>query len=259
MEFAQQRDRKKFADVGVAVGLAAAGMAVGVVAAVILLDLTRVAGVEMPDSIANVVLMFALQVVGLAGTAAVYMSVTDRGLGYIRLRTPSLKQVGIAVGSVFGMLLAVVVISLFIEALGTEAAEHGTVDQIEQDPRFALYMVPLAILVIGPCEELLFRGVIQTRLLDSFDKVGAIGITSVVFAVIHVPAYGGLTADLESLAVTLSVLFTLSVILGYIYERTDNLTVPIIAHGFYNATLFGIVYIGAEYGEEFEEAATVIF
>jgi membrane protease YdiL (CAAX protease family) len=160
---------------------------------------------------------------------------------------------------------------MILQSLGQSTAQHGTVEQIEQNPRIALYMVPLSILVIGPCEELLFRGVIQTKLRESFSGAGAVGVASGIFALIHIPAYGsdvivdiiqqgGVTMEnLQSLGVTLSILFALALVLGYVYERTENLTVPMITHGFYNAFLFGMVYIGTQYADELEEAAYLLF
>jgi membrane protease YdiL (CAAX protease family) len=259
MAVARERDSDRIADLGVAVGLAIGGMVLGVAAAILTLTVMNTAGVELPESISNVVLMMALQIGGLAGMAAIFLSATGRDIGYVRLRKPSLKQLGIAFGSIFAMLIAVVAVSVVIESLGQEAAEHGTVNQIESNPKFALYMIPLAVLVIGPCEEFLFRGVIQTKLRGSFGTAGAVVATSAIFSSVHVPAYGGLSAGLESILVTLSVLFVLALILGTVYEKTDNLLVPIIAHGFYNAVLFGMVYVSVEYADELEEASALLF
>jgi len=44
------------------------------------------------------------------------------------------------------------------------------------------------------------------------------------------------------------VLFVPALVFGVTYELTDNLVVPSVIHGAYNATLFSIVYIGLRYG-----------
>jgi membrane protease YdiL (CAAX protease family) len=253
-----QEQRGKLRDLGVAVGLAVSGMGLGLVATVVVLSVITLADLGLSDTLTNVALMLPLQVGGLAGTAAAYLRVTGRGLGYIRLRKPSLKQVGVAFGSIFAMLIAVVAVSSVIQSLGQETASHATTQQIESDPTLALYMIPLAVLVIGPCEELLFRGVIQTKLTESFGARGGVLAASVVFSLVHVPSYGGLGAGLSELSITLGVLFALALILGAVYERTENLVVPIIAHGFYNAVLFGLVYVTTRYGDELEQAATLL-
>ncbi|MFP4189252.1 MAG: CPBP family intramembrane glutamic endopeptidase, partial [Halobacteriales archaeon] len=152
---------------------------------------------------------------------------------------------------------AVIGVTVVLESLGQQAADHATTQQIESDPMLALYMIPLALFVIGPCEELLFRGVIQTKLTESFGARGGVLVASVVFSAVHVPSYGGLSAGLNQLMITLGVLFALAIILGAIYEMTDNLVVPVVAHGFYNAVLFGITYLGTRYAEELEQATAI--
>ena len=258
---------ERLTDVGVAVGLAASGMLLGFLAIILIASAVRASGVVLPQSFSIVLSILALQGVGLVGTAVIYLSATDKDLSYVKLRFPSLKQVAVGIGSVFAMLIAVTSLSMLLQVLGQSAAEHGTVEQIQSNPGIALYMVPLSILVIGPCEELLFRGVIQTKLRESFSAVGGVGVASVIFALIHIPAYGGdviadiiqqggvTLANLQSLGVTLSILFTLALVLGYAYEKTGNLTVSMIAHGFYNAVLFGFLYIGSQYAGELDEAA----
>ncbi|MCX2819922.1 MAG: membrane protease YdiL (CAAX protease family) [Methanobacteriota archaeon] len=256
--FLTDERREKLGDLGIAVGLAVGGMGVGLVATVIVISVVAVADLGLSDTARNIVLMLPLQIGGLAGTAVAFLWITDRGFGYVRLRKPSLKHLGIAFGSIFAMLAAVVAVTVVIESLGQQAADHATTQQIESDPRLALYMVPLALLVIGPCEELLFRGVIQTKLTESFGTRGGVVVASVVFSAVHVPSYGGLSAGLNQLAITLGVLFSLAIILGAVYEKTDNLAVPIVAHGFYNAVLFGITYIGTQYADELEQATAVL-
>lgn len=243
---------------GVAAGLAVGGMALGVVATLVVLSVIMFSGVSLPSTIENVVLMLPLQIGGLAGTAAAYLVATGRGLEYIRLRKPSLKDLGIAFGSIFAMLAAVVAITAVIQSLGQQPADHATAQQIDNDPTLALYMIPLALLVIGPCEELLFRGVIQTRLTEAFGAREGVISASVIFSLVHVPSYGGLSSGLTNLGITLGVLFALALILGSIYEKTDNLLVPILAHGFYNAVLFGITYIGTQYADELEQASALV-
>jgi len=261
---------EKLSGVGTAVGLAAAGMALGFVALIFIGSAVSASGVSLSQGLSIVISLLALQGVGLVGTAAVYLSVTDKDLSYVKLRVPSLKQAAIGIGGVFAMLISVTALSAVIQTLGQSAAEHGTVEQVSETPRIALYLVPLSILVIGPCEEFLFRGVIQTKLRESFSGLGAVGVASVIFSLIHIPAYGsdvivdivqqgGVTAaNIQSLSVTLSVLFVLSIILGYLYEKTGNLAVSMITHGFYNAVLFGLLYITAQYADELEEMAQFV-
>ena len=46
----------------------------------------------------------------------------------------------------------------------------------------------------------------------------------------------------------LGVVFALALVLGATYELTDNLVVPALIHGAYNAVQFGIQYLAATGG-----------
>jgi membrane protease YdiL (CAAX protease family) len=35
-------------------------------------------------------------------------------------------------------------------------------------------------------------------------------------------------------------------VFGTVYELTENIVVPALVHGFYNATLFGTLYVGTQ-------------
>jgi membrane protease YdiL (CAAX protease family) len=105
----------------------------------------------------------------------------------------------------------------------------------------------LSVLVIGPSEELLFRGVVQRYLSGVFSRAGAIGVTSVLFAVIHAPTFALAASGLNS-AVVAGTIFAISMTLGYAYALTDNLVVPTVVHGVYDATLFGVAYVALQLG-----------
>jgi membrane protease YdiL (CAAX protease family) len=108
-----------------------------------------------------------------------------------------------------------------------------------------LALVPLSFLLIGPGEELLFRGVVQGRLRQAFSPIAAVVIASAIFAAVHVVALSG---SAGGRAVTVGVLFLPSLVFGAAYERTGNLVVPSLIHGGYNATLFGLFYLSLTMG-----------
>jgi membrane protease YdiL (CAAX protease family) len=95
-----------------------------------------------------------------------------------------------------------------------------------------------ALFLIGPVEELLYRGVMQGRLRQSFGPVAAIGLTSVGFAAGHVATlvWGGDPFTL-GFGLSLIAIATGSVVLGVIYERTGNLVPAILAHSLFNGLL----------------------
>jgi len=127
-----------------------------------------------------------------------------------------------------------------MRTVGVEGSDHATTQQAQERPELMLVMIPIAILVIGPFEELLYRNVIQKSLYDTFSRAGAVVTASVIFAAVHVSAYA--TAGLGAVIASLGTVFGLSLVLGTIYERTENLVIPAPAHGLYNALLFANLY-----------------
>lgn len=79
------------------------------------------------------------------------------------------------------------------------------------------------------------------RDLDYFDVAApsrrdltfVIGGTVAIFAVVHVPAY--YHPDPAVVASSIGVIFGGSLVFGWVYARTDNLVVPALVHGAFNA------------------------
>jgi len=116
-----------------------------------------------------------------------------------------------------------------------QAAELGL-----QNPELLLWLVPLSVLVIAPGEEFLFRGVVQGRLREAFPARIAIPLTAALFALVH---YFSLTGGSGGRLIAIAILFLPSLVFGIAYERTQNLVVPILIHGSYNATLVLLLYV----------------
>lgn len=100
----------------------------------------------------------------------------------------------------------------------------------------------LSIVLVGPAEELLFRGAIQGRLRRSFGPAASILLASGFFASIHVFNFGGSPG---AVVFATGIIAVVGAILGIAYERTGNLTVSILAHGLYNAILMTVAYVSA--------------
>jgi membrane protease YdiL (CAAX protease family) len=112
----------------------------------------------------------------------------------------------------------------------------------------------LFFLIVGPIEELVFRGYMQSRLNEAFDcpyrffgvSWGAgIIITSLLFGFAHVTGYNVnlLTGNysLDWLFGISSVFFGLT--MGFIREKTGNITAPSIVHGASNFFLSIMSYL----------------
>lgn len=198
--------------------------------------------------------LFALLVLSLIGVTGIgfgsvafgYLRLRDVGLNYIQIRVPTIRDVLTIIGgyiltvtgAVLGALV-IVAINSFSDGANIQTAQNGVRKVAESDPTILLILIPASFLLIGPGEELLFRGVIQGRLRENFNPVLGVIIASILFALSH---FLGLTGGALSKFVTIIILLIPSLIFGTAYELTENLVVPSVIHGAYNATVFGLMY-----------------
>jgi uncharacterized protein len=209
-----------------------AGLLMMAFASVFLFDLAAALGAGDSELHFQLV-QYLSTVVGLGSVAVAYLLWRDYGLSYVDLEVPDLRSVLWTIGGLALIFGALIAISLLMTAAGVDTAEHGTTQAVEQNPELLVVIVPAMLLIVGPFEELLYRNVIQKSLYETFSRYGAVVVTSVIFASVHVAAYA--TAGPGQILASLGVLFGLSLVLGFIYERTDNLVVPALVHGAYNA------------------------
>ena len=211
------------------------------------LQLLTAFGISVQERPALLVLLSAIALQGLAfgGVSLGYVAYTEREWSFLNVRVPGIRDLILTATGFLALVGTLVVLSIVYYLLGIESAENVIVEMGLQHPEIFLVMIPLSILLIGPGEELLFRGVIQGLLGEQFGWMVAVTISSVIFAGAHWIglAGGGVLAHLF-------VLFALSLILGTIYEVSENLVVPALIHGMYNALLFLFAYLSAVYGIE---------
>jgi membrane protease YdiL (CAAX protease family) len=89
----------------------------------------------------------------------------------------------------------------------------------------------VTILVAPVAEEVLFRGIIYPWIKQAGFPRLALWITSIVFAAIH-----------SNLMIFLPLLL-LALALTVLYEKTNNLLAPIIAHALFNGMNFAVLYL----------------
>jgi len=90
---------------------------------------------------------------------------------------------------------------------------------------------------IGPfCEEVLFRGVLFPMLTRRLGVGAGLVLHSLLFAAIHMHMPGFLS------------LFSLSIVLGLVYQRSQNLMSAFALHSFFNAMTLLIFFFGPERG-----------
>lgn len=223
------------------------GFGVGTLFAIISVGLLGLVGIDVLERpvLQIVVGVVTLQGLGFGSVALFYLMTRDGGFDLLMISVPDLRDfIWIAAGLI-ALFIALIGVSLVQTTFGIESADHGLVELGTQNPELLLVLVPLSILLVGPGEELLFRGIIQQLLRNRFGVALGIGIASVIFAVAHV---GALTD--EGLLATLVTYVVLSVILGVSYEYSGNLVVPAVIHGLFNAIQFLILYWAVTSGSE---------
>jgi membrane protease YdiL (CAAX protease family) len=183
-----------------------------------------------------------LQAATFVGLVVVFLRATGRE-GILHIHVPSLRDVGLMIGGIVALFVVLTVISVLFNTLGVSTAQNQIVELGLQNPTLMLYMIPLSFLAIGVGEEFLFRGAIQGLLRQVYAPIPAILIASVIFAIAHAPSLLG--GDGGAKAATIAALTALSLVLGALYEYSDNLLVPIVVHGAYDAITFTQVYLMA--------------
>ncbi|AAV45401.1 hypothetical protein BDK61_1404 [Haloarcula quadrata] len=190
----------------------------------------------------------------------VFSYAPDTGAFSIGISVPSLREVGIVVlgyaSAMGGLVVVAVVITALVSMFGIEPATNQAAETGMENPDVLLLLIPASFLLIGPGEELLFRGVVQGRIRDYFGPISGVAIASVIFAGIHYPALSG--GSVTGKLVAVSALLIPSLILGTTYEYTDNIIVPSLIHGAYNATLFTGLYVTVKFSGELSSAANVL-
>lgn len=186
----------------------------------------------------------------ILGTVATFASFLPAVIGYLAITDqwdlvpvskPALRTAGlipVVAVALYGLQIGLL---LLLREFGLQTGQNPATMAAGDPVAYYLAMIAVSILVVGPAEELLFRGVIQGGLRRSFGAAPAILIASVLFGLLHVGVDGTLTEQLAYMGITV----LLGALLGVLYERTGNILVPALAHGLYNAIIFATLLRGA--------------
>ncbi len=153
---------------------------------------------------------------GLPIAAMIHLGLRGSALG---LRRPS--GVALIAGVLIGSTAWYLNVRLVMLLPFDEGSLHSFNHVVDQPP---LIVALLAIAVVPAiCEEVLFRGAVQRSLATKLFPVGAVLVTSLLFAGYHV--------SLIQLVPT----FTLAVMLGALAHRADSVVPGMVAHFLNNA------------------------
>ena len=157
---------------------------------------------------------------------------------FLGLATPQIKR-ALLFGVIMGILVLPVVLLLndwsgrFLNSLGTKPVPQTTIKVLESTVGFGQRLCfGVAAIVLAPiAEEALFRGILYPYLKQRGRPVLAFFGTSLLFAAVH----GNLGTFLP--------LTFLAFVLIFIYEKTDKLLAPILAHALFNGVNFTLFIV----------------
>ena len=178
-----------------------------------------------------------VQFSGFLAAVLGYLAATDEW-ELLRISRPTPWEAGLVVGGGGGLLGFQYGALFVLRELGLTTAQNQAVVPAGDPAAYYLAMIAVSLLVVGPVEEVLFRGVVQGGLRRAFDAAPAVLLASLLFGLVHLSALEG-TAGQQWAYV--AVVVVLGCVLGVLYERTDNVLVPGLAHGVYNAGIYAVL------------------
>jgi membrane protease YdiL (CAAX protease family) len=197
---------------------------------------------ELPDLQLMVMLVLAVQTVGMIG--AIYLfAVYRRGIAWAEIGLRPLSD-GWLVRAVAVGLIAFVLASLLnfgVQSLMAEPPRNPQLDFIAPDG-FSWRGLLVTLIFVGAivpfAEELFFRGLIYGWLRQRMSVGLAASISGFGFAVLH-----GIWWLIPALAL-------LGIILALVYERSGSIWTAVITHGLFNSATTVIFYLALATGLE---------
>lgn len=231
--------------VSTAIGLTYGSYIAGALVILVVATIVRLFGVELSLHPALRIFLNTvfLQGVTFGGIALVYLKLRDLKFEFIPIRIPAKRDIAVTAGGIIALLGLLFAASSVITALGLSSAQNQIVEVGRANPSVFLLLIPLQFLLVGPGEELLFRGLVQGTLRETFHPARAVILASALFASVHLFSLTG-----DGKLVYIGTAFVLALVLGAAYEYTDNLIVPAFMHATYNAVQFAGAYMTASSG-----------
>ena len=167
------------------------------------------------------------------------------------------KEVGIGIGFAFIGIGVVVGASLLMQFIlylfGVRFVESSSGDAESivtgMTVFFLILMILMMMVIVGPMEEILFRGFMMKGLTRTIGKRGSLFLTAFIFAIIHLV---GLIFILFISPIIFLILFVyffvpylaISILLGVLFNwREENLIAVVIMHGVYNSITIIIAFL----------------
>ncbi|TET19493.1 CPBP family intramembrane metalloprotease [Candidatus Bathyarchaeota archaeon] len=187
-------------------------------------------------------LPFPIALISLPVNETIFVVIT---LLFAKYKGASLKELGLKKPSVrILMIVSVVAVPLLLLGVGISVGEEMVfgpdpmAELLEKSvmprgPFQLVAMVALSLVLVGPCEELAFRGFVQRGFENSFGKRWGLLVSSVLFGLLH-----GLNTPYAVVPV-----FVVGLVFGYVWQRTGgNTTATALMHGVYDSIAIATAY-----------------
>jgi len=187
-------------------------------------------------------LPFPIALISLPVNETIILGVT---ILFARHKGASLKQLGlkkaslriltiVSVGAVLLLLMGVAISIGEDMVFGRDPTEELVEKLVmPRDSLQLIAMIALSLVLVGPCEELAFRGFVQKGFENSFGKMTGLLIASVLFGLLH---------GLNTLYAIVPA-FAAGLVLGYVWQQTGgNTTASALMHGINNSIAIAIAY-----------------
>ena len=175
---------------------------------------------------------------GLFVASLAYLYWRD-GWSMIGFGRPTIRDLGVVAGGAILLIVSIVALEAVLSQIGLAPDENVAVETGRENPELFLYYIPIVLLLNSPAEELLFRGVVQGLFRQAYGVVPGILAAGAVFGAIHYLALAGQ----GSAAAYVGIAVVSGVILGALYEYTENILVPIVVHAAWNVLVYLNLYV----------------
>ncbi len=194
------------------------------------------AGIDYLDS------PFPVALIGMPVNETIILGIT---LLFARYKGASLKELGLKKPSLRILaIVSILAVFLFLLGLGISIGEEIvfgpdptgellTKSVMPRDFFQLIVVIVFSLVLVGPCEELAFRGFVQKGFQNSFGKMNGLLVASALFGLLH---------GLNTMYAVVPA-FVAGLVLGYVWQHTGgNTTASALMHGINNSISFAIAY-----------------
>lgn len=174
--------------------------------------------------------------IGWATAALVYLFVSAHSETKLRVVLPDRRAIGFAAAGVCVTAVVAGGLAATDAKSASFLAESALSQQAAVDDRLGTLTAAVVALLSAASIEFLFRTVIQQRTTAATGLLPSVFVVSVLFTSVH--AAGGSAFPPAQNLVAFGVLFVVSLIWGWVYDRSGSLVAPVLSHG-----CFGIVLL----------------